>query len=206
MGDTDADRGIARHLDVGAVAGAVQPVVHDRGCTGLAIGDVLAPTRCRHRVTTGLEPLTDGSSDRRSRIVVGEVGVARHMEALPLGRSSESRGRAESAEAHPGSVGVHELKHLGGERRIARAPGRRGRTVTDGCGCRRRSQGEDNDYLCDRTQEQRCPVTHERAEVRPDLGRVRRAATCPIILRVSAVTPSCLITRADASRLPSTKP
>ena len=131
-GGGDADRAEARVLDVGAVAGRVQPALHDRARGRVAVGDVLAPARGRRRVPAGQQAVADAARDRRRRVGVLHVPVARHVPRLPDRRVRERRRHRQLGQPERGAVLVHELDDLRREVLAERAPVGTRRAVADG--------------------------------------------------------------------------
>ena len=116
-----ADCKPVRVLDVGAVAGRVQPAVEHRLGARVPGRDVLAPAA---RDTARLHPLGGRASNRRRGIAVGHVAVLGHVARFPDGRTVERTRDDERPQPERRAVGVDELDRLCGEVRLGRFPNR----------------------------------------------------------------------------------
>src|SRR5262249_55322923 len=124
VGDPDADVAELRAQDVGPVARAVHPHVHDRFGRGVlerAPGDVLA-----ERVA-----VVAGAVDAAGEVTVVEVLVVHHRLGVTPGRAVELRVVAQRAQVVKGALLVEQAERglLGLGDRDARGPRGRGGTA-----------------------------------------------------------------------------
>ena len=139
-GDAHADRAERRILDVGAMAGRADPGRHHIGRRLLAGRDVLTEHPASG-VAAIQHPGEGVARDGRSRIVVGEIRVVRHVARLPDSGVRERRIDRERSQAERRPVLVDERDDLLGERRVGSRPGRPGRAGGSGAERAGRAQG-----------------------------------------------------------------